>query len=268
MAMPETKLPDRSAERESRDRELFDEIAERYALKDTVEASRGPRRYQLSFALAPAWPRIRPDPTIVEIACGFGASAQYLAGRYRRYVGIDYSQQIIDAATASHRNLAGSAEFICANVKDADIGAGKADLVLAVGALHHMTSLDEVFASLRRIAAPSAMFVALEPYRGNPIVQSLRYLRGKIDKAYSDEQTYFSRRELEELCTRNGLLDASTELQGFLTPPFAQVLVKPYWLTGQGSKLAVAMDSLLDRHLPEPLRWLAWNVVLRARFPG
>ena len=117
-------------------------------------------------------------------------------------------------------------------------------------------------------AAPSAMFVALEPYRGNPFVQALRFVRGKVDRSYSEEQYYFSQEELVDLCTRNGLLDASTEREGFFTPPFAQVLIKPYWLSGQGSRAAVAVDSVLDRHLPAALRWTAWNVVLRARFPG
>jgi ubiquinone/menaquinone biosynthesis C-methylase UbiE len=254
--------------REHRDRELFDHIATQYALKDTVESTRGPRRYQLAFALEPIWAQIRPNPTIVEVACGFGASAQYLAGRYGKYLGIDYSSQIIEAASSSHSNLGASAKFVCANVKDVDVGAEKADLIFAVGALHHMTDLDGVFASMKKMAAPSAMFVALEPYRGNPFVQSLRFLRGKVDRSYSEEQTYFSRAELEELCTRNGLTEASTELEGFLTPPFAQVLLKPEWLAERGSRAAIAIDSLLDRHLPAPLRWTAWNVVLRARFPG
>ena len=104
MAQPQTA-------REDRDRALFDDIAEQYAKKDTVEATRAPRRYQLEFALAPVWSQIPPNPTIVEVACGFGASAQYLAGRYGQYIGIDYSKQIIGSPRRTRKSRYSPVEF-------------------------------------------------------------------------------------------------------------------------------------------------------------
>ena len=75
---------------ESQDKKLFDEIAYGYSRKDSVVSSAIARKKQLFSALKPVFKRISKLGTIVDIGCGVGAPAKYLAGYYERYVGIEW----------------------------------------------------------------------------------------------------------------------------------------------------------------------------------
>ena len=183
---------------EKEDQKLFGRIAEKYARKDYTKSSSIARRYQLMFAVMPVLKKLKPEITIVDIACGVGAPAKYLKGLYQSYIGIDYSEEMIRIAQSLYPDDK-DVKFIASNIKDVERLNHQADLILAVGALHHMTEIDVVMESLKRIAKPGAYFVALEPQRGNPIVQLMRWLRGKIDRSYSESQRYFNRKELYDL---------------------------------------------------------------------
>ena len=177
--------------------------------------------------------------TLVEIACGVGASAKYLAGSYRRYVGVDYSPELVKNARDFHAGTP-NVEFIVRNVKDlspSDID--NADCVLAVGALHHFTEIDVAMQRIRSIARKGAWFVAIEPQRGNPFIQGMRWVRTKIDSSYSDEQRFFSKNELEDLMKRHGFTDIAVEHKFYTSKPFGEVT----WLTYPLSRLATATDQ-------------------------
>ncbi|MGB0579261.1 MAG: hypothetical protein ACPGVU_06115 [Limisphaerales bacterium] len=114
----------------------------------------------------------------------------------------------------------------------------------------------------------SARFIAIEPFRGNPFIGIMRFIRTKIDKAYSADQQFFSRAELRDLLTRNEMRDIELVNQGFFTPPFAQVILPPQFLTAPLSRIATWLDRGIDCCLVPVLGLLSWNVVIRARFPG
>lgn len=252
---------------ELEDRALFDRIARRYARKDSVPSSRIAREYQLLATVGSAIEMAAPVGRVLEIACGIGASARYLQGRYRHYVGIDHSSEMIEIARWFNRDNR-DVRFECGNAKEKiDIG-GPADVVLAVGALHHMTDLDRLFETLKEYAAPGAWFVAVEPYSGNPLIQIMRFARAKIDKGYSADQKFFSRHELNDILSRNGMREIELVNQGFFTPPFAQVIMPPQIVTAPLSRLATWLDAGMDRCLVPILGPLSWNIVIRARFPG
>lgn len=252
---------------EKQDRELFNRIAAEYARKDTVGSTSRARKYQLMCAVGPAFKKQGKMGLLVEIACGVGASAKYLRGWYDRYIGIDYSDKLIEAARIFNKSNP-HAEFITANIKDADIGCDKADMILAVGALHHMIDISKVMASLKKIARPGALFVAIEPQRGNPIVQFLRQVRTKIDRSYSEKQLYFSRQELINMMSDNGMTDIETEYQGYFSPPLAQVILRPQLIFIPMSGAAILIDKAVDKLLPGFLKIFSWNIVLRCQFPA
>jgi SAM-dependent methyltransferase len=141
-----------------------------------------------------------------------------------------------------------------------------ADVILSVGALHHMTPLDEVMVSLNRIARSVAFLVAIEPQNSNPFIQTVRWIREIIDPSYSQEQIFFSTDELKNLFTRHGITELEIDFQGFLTPPFAQVIIPPQFLTAPLVRLAIGIDKWLHAHLPTGLRRLSFNVVVIGRF--
>lgn len=253
--------------RENDDRLLFDQIAGRYARKDLVPSSSLPRRSQLFSALRPLLDELPSLGTVVEIGCGVGAPAMHLEGYYERYVGIDQSEEMIEAALLFNQDN-GRATFIAENVKSRDLPRDVADVVLSIGALHHMTQLEDVLVSLTRMAKPRAFLVVVEPQNGNPLIQAARSVRGIVDPAYSRQQVFFSEQELVELFADQGITVVSVAFQGFLTPPFAQIVIPPQVLSVPLSRFAVLADSWLERHLPDSLKKLSFNVVIIGRFEG
>ena len=109
--------------------------------------------------------------------------------------------------------------------------------------------------------------MAIEPQRFNPVVQILRWLRVKIDRSYSDQQRYFNKGELYNLMTNNGMNNVEIKYQGYFSPPFAQVILPPQFIIVPLSHLAVWLDKVLDKCLPNLLKILSWNIVVRCRFP-
>lgn len=251
--------------REQADRDLFDHIARRYARKDVVASSSLARKSQLLAAIKPLLDESPNLGTVVDIGCGVGAPARYLAGHYERYIGVDQSEEMIRAAAMFNRGNP-KAEFIVESVKSRDLPQNVADVILSDGALHHITELDDAMDSLARIAKPSAFLVVREPQNGNPFLQAMRWMRGIVDSSYSREQIFFSEGSLRELFSNHGITDLLVEFQGFLTPPFAQVVMHPQALVVPLSRMAISVDRCLNVHLPAPLRKLSFNIVVIGRF--
>ena len=250
--------------REQADRDLFDRIARRYARKDVVASSSLARKSQLLTAIKPLLDESPNLGTIVDVGCGVGAPARYLAGHYERYIGVDQSEEMIEAAVAFNLDNP-KAEFIARNIKSSDL-QDVADVVLSDGALHHITELDEAMDALVRIAKPGAFLVVREPQNGNPLLQAMRWMRGIVDPSYSREQVFFSEGDLRELCSNHGVTDISVEFQGFLSTPFAQVVIHPQFLSVPLSRAAISADRWLDAYLPGPLKKLSFNIVVVGRF--
>lgn len=250
--------------REQKDRDLFDRIASAYARKDTYPPSAIARQTQLRFALEPILGDAAPAGTLVEIGCGVGAAAKYLQGLYGNYIGIDQSGEMIRVAEQFHRGDR-KIRFIHDSIKSERLPCLEADVVLADGALHHMSDLDIVLGAVVKIARPSAWVVVREPLNHNPFFQALRRLRQKLDRSYSSEQHFFSEAELRELFRRAGIKEIGTGYFGFFSTPFAQVILRPQWIFTPLSRLAVRLDRWLERHLPPALKRMAFNVVVRGR---
>lgn len=267
--MPKADLVQESQEcaREKADEALFNQIATHYARKDIARSSSLARKSVLFSALKPILDDNPSLGTIVDIGCGIGAPARYLKGYYQRYVGIDHSQEMIEIAALFNRDNP-RAEFIAANIKSEALPKGIADLVLSIGALHHMTELDQVVDSLHKLSKPGAYLVAIEPQQGNPLIQFLRRVRGLIDPAYSREQIFFSQQELRDLLPEHVFNEVHLQHQGFLTPPFAQVTMRPDAIFVPICRGAVRGDAWLQVHLPESLAKLSFNLVAIGRFAG
>lgn len=252
---------------ERRDRALFDRIASRYARKDSRASSARVRREKLLFALAPLLEKSNDLGTVVDVGCGAGGPAAYLRGHYQRYIGIDYSREMIAAARLLHRGNP-QAEFVAGNIKERTLPARVADLVLCDGALHHMTDLDLVMKALAGIAKPGAFIVAIEPQRSNPFIAGMRRLRGLLDRSYSRDQVAFSRADLQALFSKIGVTEPLFRFQGFFSTPFAEIPLAPQAVFAPLGRLAGALDNRLQRNLPALMGRLAFNIVASGRFPG
>lgn len=250
---------------EEKDRILYNKIAGEYARKDVVVSSSLAREYGLISAMERVLKELPNLGHFVEIGCGVGASASYLAGLYTQYIGIDQSKEMIKKAKIFNKNNP-NVEFIAANIKSSTLSQNVADVIYSGSSFHHMTELNEVMRSLRRIAKPGAFLVVNEPQNCNPFISILRFLRGIVDKSYSRDQIFFSPKHLRNLFVKHGLVDLSVDFKGFFTTPFAQVILNPQSLMVLLTKLAIAIDRSLNNHLPHPWRKLSFNVVITGKF--
>jgi SAM-dependent methyltransferase len=252
--------------REERDQALYDAFAEKQARKDLLPASAFARRSELESALGLAFSPTDPLGTVLEIGCGIAAPARYLNGRYTHYIGVDQSAEMIRVAQIfNNGNL--RLQLLAQNIKHVELPDHIADMVLSVGALHHMSELDAVFSILHRLAKPGTLMIAREPQNGNPLIQLARWVRARLDSSYSQEQIFFAENALLDLFRRNGLIVKHVAFQGYLTTPFAQVVLPPQVVTAPLSRLAARTDRWLYEHMPRSLQKLSFNIVVVAQFP-
>lgn len=252
---------------EKKDQELFNNIAYQYARKDKVKSSIIARRSQILTAIKSIQKKNEKIGLIIDVGCGIGATANYLNGYYDEYIGIDQSEELI--SIAKQMSYGANAGFVNLNVKDisSDQFSGrKADLIIMIGALHHMTEFDKVFNTIKNVTKPGTKFLALEPQNGNPFVQILRRIRKHLDPSYSKEQVFFSPDAIRNILTSNGISVSGIRYQGYFVPIFAQIILKPQIIAVPLSIFAVNLDAVIERYLPNFLKKLSWNLIVYGEF--
>lgn len=250
--------------REEKDRYLFNNIAEAYAKKDFTPSSSIARRYQFfsSYSLLESkrkWGRV------VEIGCGVGMPSEYLKGKYYSYLGIDQSEKAIDLAKYFFKKNS-RAKFVAQSITNIDNDLN-GDLIISLGALHHMVDLKKVFRSLRKIAQPGAQLLIIEPRESNPLINFMRKIRKFIDKSYSKDQVFFEEKELLEIFKRNKMRNIKVDYQGYIMPIFAQIILNPQIIFKYLSLLSTKIDGLINLCPVSIKKYLAFNIVVVANFP-
>ena len=66
-----------------------------------------------------------------------------------------------------------------------------------------------------------------------------------------------------QILRQAGVASPRVEFQGYLTPPFAQVVLNPQWLFSPVARAACRFESVLEKLVPGPL---SWNLVAYGRF--
>jgi 2-polyprenyl-3-methyl-5-hydroxy-6-metoxy-1,4-benzoquinol methylase len=248
-----------SKEIEEADKRLFDEIAENYVRKDLTPYCRIARKLRLDRTLKNTQ---QPIPSLLEVGCGGGFTADYLKGRYNAYTGVDYSENLI--AYAMRYNSSSKTRFVCKNINDFD-STEKFQIILMIGVLHHIPEPEKVLKHLMVRLEQKGVVVVNEPQKGNPIIGLLRKIRKKIDSKYSSDQVEFSERELRAMFTKCGY-KVRTFPQGILSTPLAETRLLPNIMGLPLAWLVQFIDPVLDILFALPiLRNLAWNIVVEAR---
>lgn len=254
-----------SASRATQDRELFDRIAERYARKDLGLASKRARRRRLLSSLS-CIPY--PDQArILELGCGAGFTVQYLGRKtYSRYVGVDYSAELIALARRQHGKFGDQVEFLMSDVHELAL-AERFDVALMIGVLHHDGNPADLVQTAVNHLEPGGWLIANEPQPANPAIRLARRLRKKTDRSYSDQQVEIAGSELRQLFDRAGLEEVRLRAQGLLSTPLAEVLLPAQALLVPVAITASAIDATLEGLMNPLLRLLSWNLVAAGRKP-
>ncbi|SFB60088.1 class I SAM-dependent methyltransferase [Algoriphagus aquimarinus] len=251
--MVEVKFDENLSKHEQKDMELFNSISRKYLNKDLSIHSSLARKERLMSSLQYA--NIQKTDRILEIGCGAGFSVKYLDIPYSEYVGVDYSEGLIDYAI--RYNSSEKAKFICANIRDFK-PEEKFDLVFMIGVLHHFDDFEVIMEHIVDLLKPGAVLIANEPQSSNKIVQLLRQFRTKFDKGYSEDQIQFLPHELEKIFQKSGMEKVQTFSQGYFSTPFAEVILKPTWLFYPITKVSIFFDQLIQKNSKNIM---GWNVV-------
>ena len=247
-------------DREKKDRDLFNRISQHYVRKDLMPASRAARQLRLNQTLrhGPAF----SAPDVLEVGCGGGFAADYLKGIYGTYLGIDYADELIRYAQV--KNASPEASFQAINAKDLPTDQ-KFDIIFMIGVLHHLDNPDAVLQQLSDSLKPGGWMIANEPQRNNPLIQSMRYIRRKIDRQYSEDQIEYSKSELTQLFHTAGYEGIEVHPQGIFSTPFAEVIMPLQPISYPIASLTCHIDRWLERRAPRAMQYISWNLIVQGR---
>ncbi len=178
---------------------------------------------------------------------------------FESYTGIDYSSELIKYAEA--RNIS-STNFICSNIKDFDPQGTKFDLILMVGVLHHVDDVGSVLNRIKDFGDKDSLYCFIEPQAGNPVIGLLRAIRKITDRKYSEDQVYFKKNQILRLFEDSGYSISKIKFQGYLSTPFAQVIIRPKFISYPLTLLSIAADRFIQKFLNNPL---SWNIIWVAK---
>ena len=243
-----------SSLKEKKDKELFDRISDAYSYKDIYPVSKKARAFQIDSITEFVKKKysLPAKTSLLELGCGSGANSKYLENIYYEYLGVDYSQGLIDIAKKKYEK--DRTIFKVANIKDLS-SFEVYDIVIGIGILHHVDNLDQVLSELKKVGHSDTVYIFYEPQAGNPFLQFLRKLRMKIDPAFSEDQIFFKVKELEERIEQQKFTNIKSRYNGYFIPPFAQVILKPYFLFNPMVEVMMRIDEFLFKKINSRFSW-------------
>ena len=263
------KTGDRSLgiDRDAYEKAFYKIVADHKSRRAILPSTRIAREAIVLRALSPLTRNGNSLGTLVDIGCGNAPTAVYAAGLYDRYIGIDFASEMIGIARRLTEGIP-NIELVIGDIKDSNnLPKGVADTILVYGALHHMTDMESVMASLTAIAKPGANFVAIEPHCGNPLISLARFCRKHLDRYYSQEQVFFSEAELYQILSLGRLKNTTVEYISYFSQPFAQVPLRPQALFQYFSRVAILLDRVIEPMMVGPLSRMSWLAVAYGQFP-
>jgi demethylmenaquinone methyltransferase / 2-methoxy-6-polyprenyl-1,4-benzoquinol methylase len=157
---PEPRLPTQEAERARLVREMFDRIAGRYELLNTVMTAGLHRLWNREAVRATG---LGPGGRALDLACGTGSLTRDLARRVGPggYVlGIDFSREMLRAARS---RPAPNIEYRLGDAtRLVDVPSGAFDAATIAYGARNIPDLDALFSDMARVLKPGGVAVCLE----------------------------------------------------------------------------------------------------------
>ena len=172
--------------------------------------------------------RIRPDTSILEIGCGTGEIASFIAQKTRAQVtGTDICVPFIEEAKKLHQlaNL----NFDVLNFNNPETLDGqKFDYIIGNGILHHLYyNLDEALRNILFLLKDNGKLIFLEPNLINPycyLIFSYPYFRKKAN--LEPDEMAFTKNFIQEKLKNAGYKSSKVNYRDFLLPVIPDVLIK------------------------------------------
>jgi SAM-dependent methyltransferase len=138
-------------------RERYDDWHDAALAQPGSAAATEEERRFFAWVLAPLAPTA--GASLLDVACGAGAFAEFAAGRGLRVTGMDLSDVAVEAARARVPN----AEFVAADAEALPFEDGAFERVTCLGSLEHFPHPDAGAAEMRRVLAPGGRALVFVP---------------------------------------------------------------------------------------------------------
>jgi len=196
---------------------------------------------------------------ILEIGCGRGEIAHYLAARTgMRVLGVDRSERFVEEARS--RSVDSGARFEAFDFMQAKehFGDERFDYVVGNGILHHLYyNLAEALYAMRYLLVDGGRILFLEPNIHNPYIYLIftRPRLRKLARLEPDEMAFSRGFALRQLQT-TGFDDTDVEYRDFLVPGVPDWSIRPLISVGHIAEKAPGVKHL------------AQSLFISARSPG
>ncbi|MCW2247716.1 ubiquinone/menaquinone biosynthesis C-methylase UbiE [Azospirillum fermentarium] len=108
--------------------------------------------------------------TVVDLGTGTGACIQAMLRftRNARFIGVDFSEEMIRHASAKTYDGAAEVRFVVSRLDRLDLPPGSVDIVLSAGTFHHIRNKERVAAIILAMLRPGGRFVNIDHFRPGP----------------------------------------------------------------------------------------------------
>jgi 2-polyprenyl-3-methyl-5-hydroxy-6-metoxy-1,4-benzoquinol methylase len=185
-------------------------------------------------------------PEVLELGCGVGGIANWLASQGVHVTAIDVSPEAIQAARRRAASLDRPPVFHCAELRRTADWVGPFHVVLAFDLIEHLPPDDllETLTNVGRMLSPGGLFLCTTPNRTR-LVNRLRALLGRPLSMYEAHEHEYAVDELLALLARAGLKPTSIAGCHLVAPgwTFGVPLVHPLsrWLGRAFPRLAAGL---------------------------
>jgi SAM-dependent methyltransferase len=141
----------------NRDDAVVDDFGDEWARFDQSALSQEEwERIAASYFAALPWDVVPPDALAVDVGCGSGRWAQWMAPRVGRLVCVDASRQAVQVARRALRGHANTV-VVQASVDAVPVAPGTADIVYSLGVLHHVPDTAAAIADCAALLKPGGV---------------------------------------------------------------------------------------------------------------
>lgn len=153
---------------------------------------------------------------LVDLSCGSGLFSRKFAqsGSYSKVIALDFSENMLRQCYNFIKNddtiLNSNLALVRADVSRLPFKSGSIDAVHAGAALHCWPSPSNAISEINRILRSGGVFVGTTFLR---VSSSTPLLRAFEQRGSSQEYSYFTKEEIQDLCTTCGLVNYSCKVQ-------------------------------------------------------
>lgn len=177
---------------------------------------------------------IKPDTAILEIGCGTGEIAHFVAQKTKaQVIGTDICVPFIEEAKQKH--ILPNLSFDVLNFNEPESLKGKKfDYIIGNGILHHLYyHLDEALKNILFLLKDGGKLIFLEPNLINPycyLIFSYPYFRKKAN--LEPDEMAFTRNFIIDKLKKAGYKESKVTYKDFLLPVIPDLLIKPVIAVG------------------------------------